>query len=177
MYYKKPNKEKVKYITKVEGMDINIPRYNFKDEESQFVKKYYGVFSTLIGLNPCARDLIEYLTEIMNSDNIVRSDDYTRKEFIKQIEEISFKTTGEKVTYSDSNIKKAFSILNERRCLIKLTKGLYKVNPEYYFKKDEKKRLYAIKVVLEFERGIRNFNMDLLYSLEEPLEEYNKTEK
>ena len=161
-------KEKLKYIGKIDVKEgIAYPRPAYKNIENCFVRKYYGVFSILIGLNPCARDLMEYLTEVMNEDNIVRSDEYTRKEFVKNIYECSLHKDGTFITYSDSNIKKAFQLLVERKCLIKVSKSIYKVNPEFYFRGTGPDRLTNIKLVLEFQKGVRDVNMTLIEKLED----------
>lgn len=159
---------KVKYINKIDIVgDYRYPRYTYKSVESDFVKRYYNAFAVLAGLNPCCRDLIEYLVEVMDEDNIVRSDEYARQNFLALLKEKTRQVDGSFVEYSDSNIKKAFQLLTERKCLIKLNRGTYKVNPEIYFKKSESKRLESIKLLLEFQRGVRDTDMKLMYEVKE----------
>jgi len=168
-------KERIKYINRIDSLEqYNYPRYGYKSVETDFVKRYYNVFAILAGLNPCCRDLMDYLTEVMDEDNVVRSDEYSRQNFLQVLKEQTLQTNGEFVEYSDSNIKKAFQVLTDRKCLIKLNKGLYKVNPEIYFKKNNRKRLEAIKFTLEFQKGVRNTDMELLYEVNEATEEYGE---
>lgn len=161
--------ERIKFINKIDRIEEdNYPRYGYRSVETEFVKRYYSVFAILAGLNPCCRDLMDYLTEVMDDDNMVRSDEYSRQNFLQILKEQTLLPSGEFVDYSDSNIKKAFQTLTERRCLIKLNKGVYKVNPEIYFKKSNIKRLEAIKLTIEFQKGVRNTDMELLYEMNEP---------
>ena len=160
--------EKLQIIKKIVTVDgINIPKYKYKDISQDFVRVYYSTFAVLAGLNPCSRDLMDYLLETMNDDNIVMSNEYSRNNFLDELKQNTVQPDGSFVEYSDSNIKKAYQTLTERRCLFKIKRGVYKVNPEYYFKKSEIKRLESIKLLLEFECGVRDSSMQLIYELKE----------
>jgi len=162
------NKRKVQYMDSIRrvGGD-NLPKYKYKEVDSSFVKCYYSMYASLVGLNPCSRDLMDYLTEIMDNDNIVRSDSYVRTKFSNYLKSISLKDDGTFVSYADSNVKKAFQTLVDRGCLIKLSKGIFKVNPEIYFRKTETLRMKSIKVTMEFIKGVRDAEMKLMYELKE----------
>ena len=155
----------VRKVIHVDG--VNIPKFKYKDINQDFVRVYYSTFAILAGLNPCSRDLMDYLLETMNDDNMVMSNEYSRDNFLEELKQNTMQPDGTFIEYSDSNIKKAYQLLTERRCLIKIKRGVYKVNPEYYFKKSEVKRLASIKLLLEFECGIRDSSMQLLYGLRE----------
>lgn len=165
---------KVKYISKIVADDdaFRAQKYETKLVTSTFVKKYYNVLASLAGLNPCSRDLIDYLTEVMDDNNYVYNNSLVRKAFLDYLEKVTKQPDGTFITYSDVNIKKSYQYLTERNCLIKLTKGMFKVNPEFYFRADEKKRLGSIKLLLEFQKGFRNYKMETLYTLKEDTTEY-----
>ena len=144
---------------------MNLPNFKSKDLEKLFVRQYYSTLHALAGLNACSRDLINYLITVMDNDNVVRNDSYLRMKFVNTIKESTRQLDGVELTYADSNVRSAFAALTKRECLIKLFKGVYKVNPEFYFRKDEVKRIEAIKLCLEFKNGVRDANMKLVYSV------------
>jgi predicted transcriptional regulator of viral defense system len=76
--------------------------------------------------------------------------EHTRDKFKAFINEVS---NGE-VDYSESSIKKAFAQLTKKGLLRQVSRGVYKVNPEYFVKNDDAKRFELIKIELEFKEGI-----------------------
>ena len=160
--------KEVRFIRSITQTDeMNFPKFGKKDITQDFVKRYYNTFAVLAGLNPCSRDLMEYLVEIMNDDNVVMSNEYTRDNFLAELKTITMQPDNTYVEYSGSNIKKAYQSLTERGCLIKIKRGIYKVNPEIYFKKSETSRMESIKVILEFQGGVRNNKMELVCNINE----------
>ena len=125
------------------------------------------LFCIVAGLNPCSRDLIDYLVDVMDDDNIITSNEYTRDKFLETLKESTIQPDGNFIEYSDSNIKKAYQSLVDRECLIKIKRGVYKVNPEYYFRKSETKRVDSIQLIMEFKSGILDTNMQLIYDIKE----------
>jgi hypothetical protein len=158
--------KKIRYINKViTAENYNKPVYENLDVETQFVKRYYNAFAILAGLNTCSRDLLDFLTEDMDEDNLVRSDIITRNKFLTTLKEQTIQTDGSFIEYSDSNIKKSYQTLLDRNCLIKVGRGAYQVNPEIFFKRGERSRLESVKISLEFRKGVRNDKMELIYEL------------
>jgi hypothetical protein len=172
--------KKVRYIKSIRNFEgVNIPTFKNKDLDKLFVKQYYSTLHTLAGLNACSRDLINYLITVMDNDNVVRNDSYLRMKFVNAIKESTRQLDGVELTYADSNVRNAFAALTKRDCLIKLSKGVYKVNPEFYFRKDEVRRIEAIKLCLEFKSGVRDANMKLVYNVDttEIVEEEDEIEE
>jgi hypothetical protein len=140
--------EYTKDFTTEEG--VIIPTEAFKSVVRNHTKRYHNCLYLLAGLNTCARNLMDFLTEEMKSDNVVYSSSHTRDKFKDFINVVS---KGE-VNYSDSSIKKAFSNLSDKGLVRKVSRGIYKVNPEYFIKNDESKRFDLIKIELEFKEGL-----------------------
>lgn len=160
--------KEIGFIKKVIPSDgVYLAKFGNKNVSQDFVRRYYGTFAVLAGLNPCSRDLIDYLVDIMDDDNIIMSNEYTRDKFLEALKESTLLPDGTFIEYSDSNIKKAYQSLVDRDCLIKIKRGVYKVNPEYYFRKSERKRIESIKLILEFKSGVVDSNMKLIYDVQE----------
>ena len=159
---------KVTYVSgaKMFGVDV-FPERTTKIIEQRFVQKYFRILTYLGGLNPCSRDLIDYLTETMDDDNVVYNNSVIRNNFVAYMKEVTISKEGAFVSYSDVNVRKSFQILQEKNCLIKLTKGMFKVNPELFFRGGEKGRIDNIKLVLEFNSGIRDASMETIVTFKE----------
>jgi len=161
--------EKVKYVGRVDILNdgFKMPRFQYQSIEQEYVKRYHTVFAILAGLSPCARDLMEYLVNTMNEDNIVTTNEYTRGNFLSVLKSATLTSSGDFVTYSDSNVKKAIQTLVDRNCLIKKGRGIYIVNPEIYFnpRGTQRDRMDSIKMILEFKAGTRDVNMQTLYQV------------
>lgn len=115
-----------------------------------FIKVYRGVFYKIVEIHGCARDLMEFLIEEMNGDNIVNNNEYTRQKFLDAVNPVNNRTGGR--TYKVGTVNIAFSELNARGLIQTKTKGTFEVNPRYFWKhKSEKKRLEKIKMFLTFE--------------------------
>ena len=146
---KKEKTVSLKYIYRVvEEAGIKIPEYRYKQIMMNFTKRYHNCLYQLAGLSSSARDLLDYLTERMDDNNIVYSSAITRKNFLEFIEGI----TDGKITYSDSTVKKAFASLVEKKILFPKGRGAFQVNPEYFWKQNEEKRMDQIQLELEFNR-------------------------
>jgi predicted transcriptional regulator len=96
----------------------------------------------LAGLAACPRDLIDYLCERMDSNNIVFSNAKVRDNF----KDIIYKVSGFETVYQDATIKRAFHALVKKNLLIRGDKrGTYIVNPLYYSKNENKERIQLIE--------------------------------
>lgn len=122
----------------------------YKNVAISSVKRYYNCLYLLAKLSPCARNLMDYLSEVMDKKNLIRSTEYDRCRFITFIDEI---TNGE-VTYGHQAVKNAYSELAEKNLLIHKQKGLYKVNELYFFAESDSKRIKSIKLSIEI--GTKN---------------------
>ena len=82
----------------------------------------------------------------MDGANVVQSNTKVRDDFISLIE----RATGGEISYTHNTVKKAFQTLVKKNLIITRNhRGSYTVNPEYFFKKDEKDRIQQIKLILE----------------------------
>lgn len=166
--------KKIQYQHKVDiGDGWRQPRFTTVNVDDRFVKVYDGVIATLLSLPDCAANLITYLSHKMSEDNIVHHNKFTRENFNKFIYKVwydHYKSEGledphveaKLKTYKDNTVKKAFSTLADRGLLIPKTRGMFVVNPEFYFKKSDRARLEKIKVVLEMQSGVRDVNMQII---------------
>ena len=89
---------------------------------------------------------MDYISEHMNDENLIRHDNIMREEFIRFIDEI----TNGKVFYGHDAIKKAILSLKEKNLIISQARGVFLVNPEFFMKNDDTKRIDMIRMVLEF---------------------------
>ena len=158
--------EKVKYISQSKKLDDGIIdlKYQYYSVEDRFIRLYYGTIYMLAGATPCERDLMDFLVEDMNDDNKIVHSASTRYSFRARMKQIFEKRKDDPPykEYSDASIKKAFRMLKEKGLLISIDKGTYIVNPEYFFKATERKRLEKIKLVLEFQKGMRDSSFKLI---------------
>ena len=145
---KKRSIQYTKDFTVEEGVIIPIEAY--KSVVRSHTKRYHNVLYLLAGLNPCARNLMDFLTDEMRGDNIVYSSSHTRDTF----REFISKASDGEVDYSESSIKKAFSNLTDKGLIRKVSRGVYKVNPQYFIKNDDSKRFDMIKIELEFKADL-----------------------
>ena len=113
-------------------------------------KRYHNCLYKLAGLNPCTRDLMDFITENMGDKNEVTHNVGFRDKFIAFIEEV---TNGE-VTYGHPAIKKSFKKLTDKNMLIpEEYRGEFQVNPKFFIRNDDKERINMIKLLLEFKKG------------------------
>lgn len=164
---------KVKYIHRIDDVaGIKTPRRDYYDVNDNFVKTYQDALAIILCLPDCASSLIQYLASKMSEENIVHHNKFTRENFNKYIYSIwlkHFKEQGEddahemaqEKTYKDNTIKKSFATLTEKKLLIPKTRGMYIVNPEYFFKKGEEARYKKIKMTLEIQKGTSGLMLEI----------------
>lgn len=128
--------------------DILMPEIKRHSVTMNHTKRFHNCLYLLCGLNPCSRNLMDYLTETMSEKNIVRSDYVSRQEFIGFMSNI----TEFKIVYGHEVVKKSFKKLSDAGLLIPIRRGAFMVNPEYFFRNDDAKRIEMIKMTLEFEK-------------------------
>jgi hypothetical protein len=108
-------------------------------------KRYYNCLYLLCKLSPCARNLMDYLSEVMDADNMISTTENDRSRFRVFID----KVTNGTVTYSDSAIKKAQQELKAKNLIISSGVSRAKVNPLYFFTGSDAKRLSMIKLTIK----------------------------
>jgi len=125
---------------------IQRPIHGYTKVGTLFTKHYHSAIYLLAGLNSSSRDLLEFLIQRMDGNNVVLSNAKVREDFILLIE----RATDGDVTYTHNTVKKAFQTLVKKNLIIQREqRGSYTVNPEYFFKKDERERIQQIKLILE----------------------------
>lgn len=158
------NKAKQVELTWLEGVKMDADEEGFqelnwetkyKTVAASSVKRYYNCLYLLAKLSPCARNLMDYLTESMDDRNLIRSSQHDRETFINFIGNI---TNGD-VTYGHQAVKNAYGELADKNLLLHRQKGLYKVNELYFFKGSDAKRLKSIKLTIQIgaEQASDNF--------------------
>jgi hypothetical protein len=154
-------KAKVKYIKDyIDNEGVLLPDEGYKNVVMSHTKRYHNCLFLLVGLRGCSRDLMDFLTEQMDNDNLVRSDSIIRKKFMDFVNGI---TKGE-VTYSEPSVKRAFRVLEEKGLIRSQTRGVFRVNPEYFIKNDDTKRLDLIKLELEFTMKSTRINVNFKHA-------------
>lgn len=141
---------KVKFVKKwkVDEQENKTPVYNYKSVSSSSYRRYYNTLCVLAGIEKSSRDVLDYICERMDNNNIIHSNAKMRAQFISDIK----KWTDGSLIYSDSTVKKAFHTLVKKNLLVKTdTRGTLIVNPEYFFKGDEARRISSIQMILEFD--------------------------
>lgn len=164
----------VKYVKEVDVQDgFRYPRFATKEIDNTATKRYHSALMLLFALPDCSRNLMDYLMQGMTDENIVHSNQYTRdmfnasiynawlayfKEDCSKESSVNFGSNPQdlaiKKKYSDITIRKAFGTLKEKRLILSQTRGVFMVNPEYFFKKSEASRLDKVKMYLEFSNGV-----------------------
>jgi hypothetical protein len=125
---------------------IYSPIHGYKKVGTLFTKHYHNAIFLLAGLNSSSRDLLEFLIQRMDGANVVLSNTKVREDFIALID----KATNGDTTYTHNTVKKAYQTLVKKNLILaRKQRGSYTVNPEYFFKRDEKDRIQQIKLILE----------------------------
>lgn len=142
----KQSKRRLDYTSgyKQEG-GVTFPVPASKMVVCNYVKRYSNNMFLLAKLSPCARLLLDFLSENMSQDNVVHTNAVGRNEFITFV---SYVTHGE-VKFSDSTVKNSISQLRSHKLLFSASRGTMVVNPEYFFKGNEEERMRLVKVMYE----------------------------
>jgi hypothetical protein len=131
---------RIRYVAGVCDEDGDrIPVWKQIDVETAGTKRYHNNLTTLTKLSPAARNLLDYLAERMDHENVVGHTKKIRQQFLELVA----------YCYADITIKKAFVELKEAGILLPINRGTYRVNPEYFWRKDERKRQRLLKKILE----------------------------
>lgn len=135
----------------VDDEGIILPDYKSIKVSNSYVKRYRDALFKIIKLQGCPRNLVDWLVDQMDEKtNHIYNTQYTRSDFLRYVA----KYTKGQVKYSDGTVKNAFVELEKRSLLIKVNKGVYQVNPEYFFIGSEDERIDAIKLTMEFDKNL-----------------------
>jgi len=139
----------IKYIKgyKQEG-DIKYPEYDYKTVTINHTKRYHNCLMLLAGLTGCARDLLDYLTENMDKDNMVANTKATREKFIETISNLTIKEIPP-TNYKDDTVSKAFQRLADKGLLVSKGRSSYQVDPTFFMKNDDSRRSILLKLIFE----------------------------
>lgn len=159
------------YVLGDEG--IVHPSFGQVKVEGEFIKQYKNTLYRVLTLPHCARILMDYLLETSGKKGVVGSTKLTRDRFndayegawkdffiSEGLEPYLAEEEAFKKRFKDNTIAHSYTHLVKRRLLIKIERGSYQINPEYFFSDSEKERLQKIKMVLEFERGTTTGQID-----------------
>ncbi len=124
-------------VDKVEG--DNYPQYKLLPVEQLSTRRYHNTMLKLAHLSPCAHMLLNYFSETMNTENVIRNDKRTRQNFNAVLQQAS------QPMYSDAAIHKAVADLKEQSLLLPVHRGTMRINPQHFFKGQERSRLALIK--------------------------------
>lgn len=126
-----------------------LPDYAYKSVVCSHTKRYHNCLYLLAGIGSCTRDVMDFIAEEMDEDNVISTNSYFRSKFR---EKISALTNGS-VKYCDSSVKKSLHILNSKGLIRGIRRGYSMVNPEYFWKNDDSGREKTISIELEFKCG------------------------
>lgn len=155
--------------------DYSVVRYHYYEDDGsgykmdvhsskRVVKKctsrYHNCQHKLAPLSKCAEMFLRFLTEKMDKTNTIVNSGHLRNEFIEHMS----KDCGLK--YANDTIKHAFSELTNQDLLIKYrSRGLYNVNPIYYFNGSERERIDLIQKLIHHAKSNTNINSNIISAL------------
>jgi hypothetical protein len=123
-------RKRIKYMESVITRDgINYPVYSSVVVSSNAVLRFGKSLLKLSKLNNSERLYLDYLTEVMDHQNIVFHNTKLRIDFIR------YMGSEQVCTYSEAYLKKVFKSLTETEFLLSSDKrAVYHINPIYFCK-------------------------------------------
>lgn len=139
----KKHKTTIRYMTdiKTDKEGDNFPVYDKARICTSHVKEYDDALPIIARTTPASRNLLMFITREMSSEGIIRNDMHTKDKFRRKMKE----WTEDNVRYTGATIDVCFSELVASNLLIRKGKGLFRVNPEYYYRNSDVKRLDSVK--------------------------------
>lgn len=124
--------------------NLELLRFTSVKVETTFFKRYYNSIFLLMQLSKSERVLLDYIVEEMDEKNYVTNSIQLRRKLNYMLTKIG------QETYADSTFQKSFKHLCEISLVIKTKgRGLYQINPLYFFKGTEEERQKTIRINLE----------------------------
>lgn len=152
---------KYKTINYIDGHRLEdgilVPQNKSKDIMLTNTKRFHNCIYLILGVGRLERVLMDWISEEMDTNNYIRNDVYTRSNFIEFIRDV--KMEGKKTEYEDTSVNSAFHNLKSVGLLIPVRKGLYQVNPEYYWRGTDKDREEQIMLNIKFNSKNNNFKV------------------
>lgn len=154
----KIHRNTIRYMTgvKVDKDNDKFPQYETTTVCTSHVKQYDDVLPITFNLSVRSRNLIEFITREMNSEGIIRNDVHTKTAFRKKTK----LWTDGRLEYTDATINQSFSELKDANLLIPKGKGLFRVNPEYFYRNSDVRRLDSIKEEYTIKHNKQNKTTD-----------------
>lgn len=134
-----------------EGNIIYDVIYSSTEIETSFVRRYHNCLYLLLQLTKGERALMDFLTEEMDSDNIVYNNELVRTKFTELYNKVNPENK-----FKQDSVRLWFQRLSNKNLIIPKVKGMYQVNPMYFFKGKDEERINNIKLMLEFENNKDN---------------------
>lgn len=145
------NEIEIKYRSgKKSDGEIDKWEYDIYKADTSHTKRYNQAVCLLMGINGCAHHLIDYLSNNAGEAGYINNNGITISSFIEFHTRHKAKKNK---PYSESAVQKAFTQLASKGFLVRIIKGVYKVNPELYFNGADADRVKRIKMMLEFNKG------------------------
>lgn len=135
----------IKYVERYEKDDTSsvlLPVFDTLKTTTSHTKRYHNCLYLLADLKGCARNLMDYFTEVMDNNNHISTNKGVIEDFI-------FKMNRVGVEYGVDSVNKAIKKLKDKNFIILIAKGFYMVNPEYFIKNDSN-REQLLRVMLNF---------------------------
>jgi hypothetical protein len=132
-----------KWITVVTGHTtgpdgVITPVYGRREVECAYTRTYHSALALTARLSPCARNLIDHLCTVMSGENVVSSSKGLRWYFVQRMKDYG-------VNYSDRTVQAAYMELVDAGLLLRVHRGVYRVNPLYFMKNKGHRRISMIK--------------------------------
>lgn len=128
--------------------DVTLLTFRSVKIETASVKHYSNHLHILAELSGTNRLVLDFILQEMDSNNYIANNSSFKKNFRRTIEQL-----GVERDYSSSTINNAFGNLKKIFVLLKesdLGRGLYRVNPLYFWKGTERSRLELIRQYREY---------------------------
>jgi hypothetical protein len=124
--------------------NLELLRFTSVKVETTFFKRYYNSIFLLMQLGKCERVLMDFIVEEMDDKNYVTNSIQLRGKLNYMLQKMG------QEAYADGTFQKSFKNLCEISLVIKSKgRGLYQINPLYFFKGTEEDRQKAIRFNLE----------------------------
>ena len=129
-------------------------RIKSEKKGTDYVQHYRDAAYHSVGLEKCPRNLLEYLTLVMDDQNMVSSGIDDKRAFIEWMKQVPVYDRKKKlcspIIYSEGTVGVAFNTLNNIGFLTKIRNGKYQMNPEFFWKADINDRIRTLQLVLTF---------------------------
>jgi hypothetical protein len=145
----KKHKILVRYISSYKEPDedgIILENYKSVKIDKGYSKLYSSGIAKLIRLKGVELSLFMFLCQISDNDGLVRSEKHYYSEFRKWLTI----DNNERFPYTTDTVRKAYTELAKTGLLIKLKRGIYRINPVHYWKGSvDHERIDAVRSLLE----------------------------